>query len=491
MTGMNPATGPDPHGPHSLPGRLVAFAGALREAGLPVSTSETVDAAKAMTVVPLVDRQALHAGLAATLCKRGAHREAFDRLFDLWWPTVIGEPGTLSGYQGGGEAEGTESGRAPAVAEHALADPEDVERLRLELAEVLLSGEETELRRLAAQAVARLGAAEIQPGRQSYFAYRALRALSPDTLKAQLVAALLAQRGEHEGGLAEQVARHTVSERIDRFRDLVESEVRRRLAEEKGPSAMGRTAVPALAEQVDFLRATRVELDTMRREVAPLARRLAGRLSARRRRGRNGRLDVRRTMRAAVSTGGVPLQTHHRPHRPHKPEIVLLCDVSGSVAGFAHFTLLLVMALREQFTRVRAFAFVDTCDEVTRYFVPGQDPAGALDAMVRDAQVVWFDGHSDYGRSLEAFERDNPDAVGPRTSLLILGDARNNFRATGVHVLRRLSAQARHTYWLNPEPASQWDSADSVAGVYGDVVPMVECRNVAQLADFVRRLLPA
>jgi uncharacterized protein with von Willebrand factor type A (vWA) domain len=228
----------------------------------------------------------------------------------------------------------------------------------------------------------------------------------------------------------------------------------------------------------------------MRRTVHPLARRLASRLAARRRLGREGRLDVRRTVRASLGTGGVPVETHHRPRRVHKPELVVFCDVSGSVAGFAHFTLMLTAALREQFSRVRAFAFIDTCDEVTRLFGPGADLADSVRRLAREADLVAYDGHSDYGNALRVFVDRFPDAVGPKTSLLVLGDARTNYRDPGIALLRGLVDRSRHAYWLNPEPRREWNSGDSMARRYGDVIEMVECRNVAQLTDFVGRLLP-
>jgi uncharacterized protein with von Willebrand factor type A (vWA) domain len=169
---------------------------------------------------------------------------------------------------------------------------------------------------------------------------------------------------------------------------------------------------------------------------------------------------------------------------------VVLCDVSGSVAGFAHFTLMLAYALREQFTKVRAFAFIDTVDEVTGFFTPGGDVADALARMSAEADLVWFDGHSDYGHSIAEFAKRYPDAVGPRTSLLILGDARNNYRATGIPALRSLVQKSRHAYWLNPEPRAYWGSGDSATPQYSEVVEMVEVRNAVQLEDFVQRLLP-
>jgi hypothetical protein len=453
-----------------LLGTLEGFVGALREAGVPAGTSEVLDATRVLGAVDLLDRSQLRAGLAATLVKRPVHRPAFDTLFDLWWPVAVGEPTA-------------DPAAAPVTDPDALRDD-----LRDELRALLLAGDDDELRRFARRAVALLGRAETQPGRQSWFAYRVLRTLSADTLIASLLEALLA--GEPRGGLAEQVARQTLRERISALQAYVDAEVRRRVAEERDRDQVARTALRPLVDEVDFLRAQREDLAAMRRTVHPLARRLAARLAARRRLGRAGRLDVRRTVRASLGTGGVPLDTHHRPRRPHKPELVVLCDVSGSVAGFAHFTLMLTAALREQFARVRAFAFVDTCDEVTRLFAPGADLADAVSRLSKEADLVWYDGHSDYGHALEVFTERWPDAVGPKTSLLVLGDGRTNYRDPGLPLLKGLVGKSRHAYWLNPEPRRQWGSGDSAAIRYGEVVEMVECRTVAQLADFVGRLLP-
>jgi uncharacterized protein with von Willebrand factor type A (vWA) domain len=360
--------------------------------------------------------------------------------------------------------------------------------MRDELRRLVLDGDEDAIRRFAREAVGSLGKAETQPGRQSWFAYRVLRALSPDTLVSALLQAMLGE--QQRGGLAERVARQTIADRLRAFEEEVENEVRRRLAEERGVEAIARTAVQPLTEQVEFLRASRSDLVELRRQVHPLARRLATRLTARRRLGRSGRLDFRRTVRASLATGGVPLVTKHRPHKPHKPELVVLCDVSGSVSSFAHFTLMLTHALREQFSKVRAFAFIDTADEITDYLREA-DLGDVMQKIAGHADLVWFDGHSDYGHALEVFAQKYPDAITPKTSLLILGDARNNHRSPNLPVLRRLVKEARHTYWLNPEPRSYWGSGDSAAGNYAGVVDdMVECRNVEQLAEFVQRLLP-
>ena len=260
------------------------------------------------------------------------------------------------------------------------------------------------------------------------------------------------------------------------------------MAELTDADTVARTAVRPTIERVNFLGATRADLAALRREIQPLARRLASRLAIDQRRGKRGQLDFRRTIRASLSSGGVPITTHHRPRRPLKTELVVLCDVSDSVSSFAHFTLLLVYALREQFTKVRAFAFVDELDEVTRFFTPGGDVLDAITRLTTEADVTWLLGRTDYGRAFELFADRFPDAVGPRTSLLILGDARSNYGDLALPVYAELVDRAKHTYWLNPERRAIWDTGDSRAGEYGAVAPMVECRNLAQLGEFVHDL---
>jgi uncharacterized protein with von Willebrand factor type A (vWA) domain len=460
-----------------LLGRELELVAALRRAGLAVSSAESVDATRAMLAIDLMARSSLRSAFAASLCKRPQHRRTFDTLFDLYFPPRIGAGSADERAEGEDGADGEGTGEV------------DPKLLREMLKQALLDGDTEMIERLARMAVTGLGRADGQPGRQSWFSYRVMRQMNPDTLIAGLLAEML---GEAErGGFAEKVARQTIAERIRQFEEAVESEVRRRLAEDRGADAIAKNVVKPLSEQVDFLRASRDDLANLRRTVYPLARRLATRLTARKKVEQQGRLDFRKTVRASLGTGGVPLVTLHKPKKPHKPELVVLCDVSGSVSSFAHFTLMLTSALREQFSKVRAFAFIDTVDEVTRFFDPGNDLGSAMSRVVREADLVWFDGHSDYGHSFEVFAERYPDAIGPKTSLLVLGDGRNNYRATGGAALKELTAKARHSYWLNPEPRHQWGTGDSATSAYANLVDeMVECRNVDQLTEFVTKLLP-
>ncbi|WP_148574913.1 vWA domain-containing protein [Nocardioides caldifontis] len=462
--------------------RHIAFVEALRAAGLPVSLSEDLDAVEAVTQLGLADREALRAGLAATLVKREGHRTSFDALFDLWFPPLLG-----AGVGGHGAPPEDEDDRTAEQVAQVLRT--EVEALRQELSQALQDEDADRLRELTQEAVGRFGA---MPGRgqglSSWSSYNALQRIDPDTVVLRLARALMAGSDDRRP-LSEELAMRTATRRVEGWRRQVEGEVRRRVAEEKGAEHVARTTVRPSVDRIPFTAARRGEIEEMRRQIYPLARRLASRLAKEQHARRRGPLDFRRTVRASVSTGGVPLTTHHRPRRPHRTELVVLCDVSGSVANFAAFTLLLVYALQEQFSKVRAFTFVDDVAEVTGEFRAGADPEETLTRLTESARHASLWGRTDYGRALREFRSRFGDAVGPRSSLLVLGDARSNYTDPRLDVLRDLADRARHAWWLNPEATAQWDTGDSAASQYGEVVPMVECRNLAQLTAFVHDIV--
>jgi hypothetical protein len=455
----------------SLLDRHIAFVAALRDAGLKVSVAEDIDAATAVGAVGMLDRDQLRDAYAATLVKRHTHRAAFDTVFDLFFPATTG-----------GSAE-------PATDFHR--DDPELARLRAALSDALLADDEKELARLARDGVARFGAiAGRSPGTQSWSSYAAQTRISPQTLLAGLLQRVLAGQSEQDtGGLDERVARTTLTARIERFRRMLDTEVQRRLAAETSAEKVAQTAVKPTLENIDLQSATRAELAAIRREIQPLARRLAARLAIVQRHGRRGPLDFRRTIRGSLSTGGILMDTAHKPRRPHRTDLVILCDVSESVTSFARFTLMLVYALREQFSRVRVFAFIDDLDEVTDFFRPGIDVLDAVARVAAEAKVHGWYGRTDYGRAFGLFHERYLDAVSSRTSLLVLGDARSNYGDPGLPALEAMAGRARRAHWLNPERRSAWDTGDSVAEDVARIVPMVECRNLAQLSAFVRDLV--
>ena len=363
-------------------------------------------------------------------------------------------------------------------------DAAALQRFRDQLADALADGTERDLRDLAVEAVGRFGRCHGRgAGLSSWSAYTTLQRVSASELVESLVAALMTD------GRPEEEARRAAGRRVGTFTRLVEEDARRRIAEEKGPGQVATVTVRPTIDRLEFTSARQTDLAEMRREIYPLARRLATRLTQERHARRRGPLDFRRTVRASLSTGGVPLTTVHRPQRPHRTELVVLCDVSGSVASFAQFTLLLVFALRDQFTKVRAFTFVDQVHEVTHHFRPGADVADVMTELAASAAHAALWGRTNYGRAFTLFAERYADALGPKSSLLILGDARSNYSDLSVPVLRELAGSARHAWWLNPEHRRHWDTGDSAAGAYGAVVPMVECRNLTQLGEFVHDLV--
>ncbi|KUI38919.1 hypothetical protein AU195_23360 [Mycobacterium sp. IS-1496] len=472
---------PQPLAPHGIPGHLVEFVEALRKQGISVGPSETVDAGRVMAVLGLGDREVLREGLACAVLRRPDHRDTYDAMFDLFFPAALGGRTALSDDE---ESDGDEQGLPP----------EDVEAMRDALLKLLtdnpdLADLDERLSAMIAQIVESYGRYNSSRG-PSYSSYQALKAMSLDDLEGRLLAGLLAPYGDEPTPTQEQIAKAIAAQRISQLRKMVEGETKRRTAEQLGREHVQMYGVPQLAENVEFLRASGEQLRQMRRVVAPLARTLATRLAARRRRARAGEIDMRKTLRKSMSTGGVPIDVVLKKPHPARPELVVLCDVSGSVAGFSNFTLMLVHALRQQFSRVRVFAFIDTTDEVTALFGPDADLAVAVQRITREAGVYTRDGHSDYGNAFASFVHKYPEALSPRSSLLVLGDGRNNYRNPETELLARMVNASRHAHWLNPEPKHLWGSGDSATPRYEDIITMHECRSAKQLAAVIDQLLP-
>ncbi|WP_329267729.1 vWA domain-containing protein [Streptomyces sp. NBC_01451] len=442
--------------------RLTGLVQALRSHGVRIGTGETVDAARALALLGFTDRELLREGLAATLLHGTDQRPVFDPVFELYFPRGVGAPGT---------------------------GPAKRDELRDRLAAALAANDRALLARLAAEAVDGFGGYGSSPGSDGWSSYQTLDRLRPQTLLARVRDSL--REGGGETGFADRLLDDEIRGRIEEFRRLVGAEARRRVAERRGRDEIARRAVAPTADRVDFLLAGRTQLAELRRAVQPLARKLATRLAARRRKAARGSIDLRRTVRASLSTGGVPMRPVLRRRRPARPELVLLCDVSGSVAGFSDFTMLLVQALHDQFSKVRVFAFVNRVDEVTGLLVHGAADADGLSARIRaEATLTGWHGSSDYGVALGEFTQRYGDAVGPRTTVFVLGDARTNMSDPNLPAVRQLAERARRVHWLNPEARSQWGTGDSAAPEYAELVEMRECRNALQLGALISRLLP-
>jgi hypothetical protein len=464
---------------------LQGFVHELRAAGLPVSMTENLDAMRAVEHVDIADRDTFKAALGATLVKHHHHWRAFETVFDVYFslyaPGVVDEDGD---GDAAAEGEAMEGGGAGGDL-----SPEELAEMLLQ---ALMNMDEDEMRRLAGMAVSRY--AGMEPGRPvggTYYLYRTLRQLDLEGLAARMMGRAQEQGQGTEGDpLEERLQREEFEERLRRLRELVEAEIRRRLVADRGVEAMARTLRKPLPEDVDFMHASREEMQALQRAIYPLTRALAARLAQRRKRKNRGHLDFRSTVRHSLSYGGVPAEPQFRHPRPSRPEIMVVADISGSVASFARFTLQFVYAMASQFSKVRSWVFIDGIDEVTRFFQESDDIAEAIQRVNTEADVVWVDGHSDYGHAFEVFRERHLTEITPKTSIILLGDARNNYHASQNGIVKELRQRARHVYWLNPEPRGYWDTGDSIVSDYGIYCDGVfECRNLRQLETFVSAIV--
>jgi uncharacterized protein with von Willebrand factor type A (vWA) domain len=461
---------------------ITGFIDELREAGVPVSMVEAIDAMKAVEAIDIGRRAALRETLRATLVKNLRHERAFDTAFDIYFSTVPSSHGEADedAYAGQpGEASGAEGGAGDGGF--------DEEALFNSLLDALAGMDEEALRRAVRDAVENL--AGMEPGRPvggTYYLYRTLRRLDLGQLEAELLEAL--KGGEDLSEFEERLFREEVEALIERLREEVQEEIRRRLVADRGREAVAKTLRRPLIEDIDLMHATSNDLAEMEAAIGPLTRKLAAKL-ARRRKRRTGRLDFRRTARKSLATGGVPADPQFKHPRPHRPEVWLLCDISGSMATFSRFTLQFTHAMSTHFSRLRSFAFVDTIDEVTDFFGPGVDFGSAVARITTEAEVVWLDGHSDYGNSLETFYNRYGSQLTPRTTVIITGDARNNYRPPRDAILADVARAARALVWLNPEPTAYWDTGDSAMSHYARHCTSVhEVRTLRQLEEFVETL---
>ena len=471
---------------------LTGFITELRSAGLPVSLTENLDAMEAIQHIPIEDREAFKYALGATLVKNHAHWRSFETVFEVYFSLrgpqyQISENGDADDlWREMQEQMQQGEGRGAGGAMNSLT-PEEMMQL---LMQALRSGDQALMRALAKQSVNRF--AGMEPGRPvggTYYLYRTLRNLDLDSMLEKLMEASRQEVGGDLTSLEERLERDEHQSNIEKFKQEVEAEIRRRLVADRGAEAMAKTLRKPLPEDVEFMHASREEMAGLKKALQPLTRKLAAKLARKRKHGRKGPLDFRNTVRHSLSYGGVPAEPKFKFPRPAKPELMVVADISGSVAAFARFTLMLVYAIQGQFSKVRSFVFIDGIDEVTEFFRATEDVSEAIARINTEADVIWVDGHSDYGHAFEVFWNKYGKDITSRTTVLLLGDARNNYHASQSWVVKEMKQKARHVYWLNPEPRSYWNTGDSIVGEYGSFTDGVyECRNLRQLESFVEKL---
>ncbi len=439
--------------------RLLELADELRREGVALGTSELLDAVHALGAVSWTDPLRFREALAATLAKSPEDRRRFELVFERFLFRAV-ERAAIEQDASEGPLEGGER----------LDLAELRERIRAALRDGADTGTLRDLARLAIAALSRSGEGS--------------KAVGVDLQRIRR--ALELRTGEEGRSPAPGDPGAPSAERLQPF----ERHLRREL--ERG--AIDRTgALPPARSLHEWDRALPSaplgDLAAVHRVVAQLRRRLASQGHEQRGRGRSGVVDVRRTLRASLETGGVPLRLKHRPHRPRRPELFVLCDVSTSVTSASVFFLSVLHALHDSFRKLRTFVFVERISEVTELFERERSFATVSRAIAADAGVSDVSGYTDYGRVWTEFLVQVSDDLAPRSTVIVLGDARTNGREPRADALAAISERAGRLFWMNPEPRLYWNYGDSVIDAYAPWCDGVfECWTTRQLELFVNAL---
>jgi uncharacterized protein with von Willebrand factor type A (vWA) domain len=438
--------------------RLLEFADELRQEGVAVGTSELLDAFEALDAVSWTSREDFREALAATLAKSQEDRHVLDVLFDRFFFHAV-------------EREAVERG----LKEERFRGAEelDLEALRERIREAIRGGSDGEMRDLARRAIAAFGRQGEGSGVIGVDVQRIRRALG---LRAEPQPDLPPD-DPRAGGLPREAIR--------KFEALLRQELERRQIErtESLPPARPLNeldrALPSGPLQ---------DLAAVHRVVAQLKRRLKTQGHELRGHRRHAQVDVRRTMRASLQTGGVPIVLRYKPVRPRRPEIYVLCDVSTSVTSASVFFLSVLHALHDSFRKMRSFVFIERISEVTDVFERERSFKAVSEAIGRDAGVADVSGYTDYGRVWSEFATLVEDELHPRATVIVLGDARTNGRDPRADIFAQIAERAGRTFWLNPEPRLYWNYGDSVIAAYERHCEAFECWTTGQLEDFVKAL---
>ena len=456
----------------SFPAQVLRFAEGLRAEGVAIGTSELNDAFAALGEVPWTAPVAFREALAATLAKSPEDRRVFDLVFErFFFRAAEGEALRQGVREASGEGE-CDSEKADGITG---GERIDFDNLREQVLRAIREADEAAMRDLARLAIAAFGRRGQGSGVLGVDVQRIRRSLGLRSEPGGPV------REDRAGPPPEPLTR----EQVRRFelhlrRELERAQIERtRALPPSRPLNELDRALPSGPLQ---------DLAAVHRVVMQLKRRLATRGHETRGHRRHAHVDVRRTMRASLQTGGVPVELKYRPRRPRRPELYVLCDVSTSVTSASVFFLSVLHALHDSFRKMRSFVFVERISEVTNVFERERSFKAVSDAISKDAGVADVSGYTDYGRVWREFLEQVEDDLHPRATVIVLGDARTNGRDPAAHVFARVAERAGRTFWLNPEPRLYWNYGDSVIAAYERYCEAYECWTTRQLEDFVKAL---
>lgn len=480
--------------------KILEFVTLLRKAGVKVSQTEVVECLKALALVGM-DREDFFNCMAATMIKDHGDFRIFQKLFYYYfdpnffghredalrrWPNLVNFSDTagctgadsLPGLEGVNEeaVPGAEKGRSTGFGQGqglstAVADS---------FVQIIKAGSPGDMAEMVKRGVESLGRLSKDDLVEMKEAVR--------QVKVFLEWNMGVYRLENDSSQADESVWLTWQEKLAEAEDLLYRELEKALISELGQEALETILIRENLNELDFYSLSAPQVTEIKKRISKLAHKLATRLSFRQKRARRGRMDLQKTIRRSMATGGVPVSPAFRNRYPTRPEIVVLCDLSGSVRVFSEFMLQLVYSIQNRFIHVRSFVFVDTPDEITDYMQNHAIEDGVRDVYnkARFSKTAF----SDYGQMYIDFCSRYFDVLNKKVTLLVIGDARNNYQKEHADFFAKMCREVKKVIWLNPEPAEKWDQEDSVMSVYGSSCSQVfECRNLQQLDSVARRII--
>jgi len=474
-----------------MPSKLVSFIDVLRSHDLRVSTAETLDAVEVISVLGYHDRDALRTGLSQALAKtpdeKATFLQCFDRFFDYSLPDAAANESENRDPELDSEKlaeadealtqmqeQGSEAERSSLDLDGEMeADPALQAQLDTPLMEMLRADDRNGLAVSIARAGERTGLSNIQMFTQKgQFTRKILDELGEAHIR-QAVVDL-----ENRGSPALQ----ELQTYRDRLRELVRDHVEREYllhAQGRNQQFMDDVLSRARLNNIEHHYLHRVH-DLVRK----MAKKLAARHSRKRRITKRGQLNMTKTLRRGIANDGVLFDVYWKSIKKDRPQILAVCDVSGSVSAYAKFLLMFLYSLYDVLPRVRSFAFSSHLGEVSEMF--DQHPLEKAIELVN-----WkYGGATDYGNSLLDFAKLAMDDIDSNTTVIILGDARNNNGDPKLEVMQSIYARAKQVIWLNPESRKLWGSGDSEMHRYRSACHFAaECNNLQQLERIIDQLL--
>jgi hypothetical protein len=461
--------------------RIVEFIRTLRAAGVRISVAESNDAMYATDAVGVYERDSFRYALRTTLIKESDDLDSFEHFFPLFFDTAA--PPMFNMEQ---ELSPDQQQTLQQALQSLMGNEQALQQMMQQLLQQLMQGQQfsqEQLEQMARQSG--LQNAD-SPGMESYYNRMMQRMMGMQQLK-QLMDNLedaLREMGMSEENIREimemlQANRDALADQISRY---VGSQIAENMTEEyetRPPDERDLMNTP-------FQYLSQDDADKLRDEMKRLAAKLRSRAALRQKRANEGDPDPKATIRHNLRYGGVPLELKHRT-RHHKPRLVLICDISTSMRYCAEFMLTLIYELQDQVSKAHSYVFIDDIREITHYFKEKRPDVAVQDVLTNNPP-----GHynTDLGNGLKTYFDDHLGDLDSRTTVIILGDGRNNYNDPRIDLAYELRRRSRRVLWFNPEPEHQWGTGDSDMHKYAPVASGVYMvRNLAELVDAIDKIM--